>query len=122
MFKSMWFALGLVVALWQAPAQAVEVGDSVLAYWEPGKAYFIGTVVENRGDSYQVVFEDGDTAIVSAKKIRPHDLKVGRSVIARWEDGESYRGKIAQVVGRAYYIHYSDGDKGWAPWSWIAVE
>jgi len=26
------------------------------------------------------------------------------------------------VVGRAFYIHYDDGDKRWVPWSWIAVK
>ena len=103
-------------------AEATAVGDTVLAYWKPGDAYFVGTAVEKKGTGFLIVFEDGDTAVVPAAKIRKYDLKVGSAVIARWSDGKYYKGKIAKVVGRAFYIHYDDGDKGWAPRSWIAVK
>ena len=110
----------LVVA--PSPARAVEIGDTVLAYWEQGKAYFIGTAVEKADGGYLIVFEDGDRAVVPEAKIRKYDIKVGTKVIALWTDGKRYRGKVAKVVGRAFYIHYDDGDKGWAPWSWISVK
>lgn len=67
------------------------------------------------------MFEDGDTAVVDKSKVRSNDIKVGSKVIARWTDGEYYNGTVAKVVGRAFYIHYDDGDKGWAAFSWIAV-
>ncbi len=110
--------------LYVAPsaARAVEVGETVLAYWVPAKAYFIGTAVEKAAGGYLIVFEDGDRAVVPEDKIRKYDIKVGTPVIARWTDGKRYRGKIAKVVGRAFYIHYDDGDKGWAPWGWISVD
>jgi|SRR5215471_17409152 len=110
----------LVVA--PSTAQAVEVGDTVLAYWAPGKAYFIGTAVEKTKGGYLIVFEDGDRADLPEAKIRKYDIKVGTKVIALWTDGQRYRGKVAKVVGRAFYIHYDDGDKGWAPRSWISVD
>jgi len=110
----------LVVA--PSPARAVEIGDTVLAYWEQGKAYFIGTAVEKADGGYRIVFEDGDRAVVPEAKIRKYDIKVGTKVIALWTDGKRYRGKVAKVVGRAFYIHYDDGDKGWAPRSWISVD
>ena len=103
-------------------AQAVEVGDTVLAFFEPANAYFIGTAVEKADGGFRIVFEDGDTAIVPAGKIRKKDIKVGTAVIAKWTDGKYYPGKVAKVVGRAFYIHYDDGDKGWAPWSWVGVK
>ena len=43
-------------------------------------------------------------------------------MIALWTDGKRYRGKVAKVVGRAFYIHYEDGDKGWVPWGWISMD
>lgn len=105
-----------------AAAPAVDVGDSVLAYWAPANAYFIGTAVEKADGGYRIVFEDGDTAVVPEDKIRKNDVKVGSAVIARWSDGKYYPGKIAKVVGRAFYVHYDDGDKGWAPVGWISVK
>jgi hypothetical protein len=99
----------------------VMIGDTVLAYWEPGGAYFVGTAVEKVDSGFTILFEDGDQAVVPAAKIRKYDLGVGAAVIARWSDGEFYKGIIAQVVGRAFYIHYDDGDKRWVPLCWIAV-
>jgi hypothetical protein len=43
-------------------------------------------------------------------------------VITLWTDGKRYRGKVEKIVGRAFHIRFDDGDKGWAPWSWISVE
>ena len=105
-----------------AVAEAAAVGDTVLAYWKPGDAYFVGTAVEKKDTGFLIVFEDGDTAVVPAAKIRKYNLKVGAAVIARFSDGKYYEGKIAKVVGRACYIHYDDGDKEWVPLSWIAVK
>jgi hypothetical protein len=116
------FLVWAVLVVAPPAARAVAVGDTVLAYWEPAKAYFIGTAVEKADGGYLVVFEDGDRAVVPEAKIRKYDLKVGSPVIALWTDGMRYRGKVAKVVGRAFYIHYDDGDKGWAPWAWISVD
>ena len=100
-----------------------EIGDSVLAYWDGGDgAYFVGTIVENKKTDYLIVFEDGDTADVSKNQVKKNDIKVGSKVIARWKDGQYYPASVAKIVGRALYVHYADGTKGWAPWSWIAVQ
>jgi hypothetical protein len=105
-----------------ALAEGVKVGDTVLAHWAPGNAYFVGTAVEEKGPGFLIVFEDGDTAVVSKSKIRQNDIKAGSRVIARWKDGQYYQGRVVKIVGRALYIRYDDGDEGWAPWSWIAVK
>jgi hypothetical protein len=112
----------LVAVAAPAAAEDVKVGDTVLAHWTQGNAYFLGTVVEERSPGFLIVFEDGDTVVVSKAKIRKNDIQVGSRVIARWTDGEYYQGRVARIVGRALYIHYDDGDKGWAPWSWIGVK
>ena len=104
-----------------AVAQEVEVGDTVLAHWAQANAYFVGTAVEEHGTSFLIVFEDGDTAVVSKLKIFKNDITVGSRVIARWKDDGYYPGIVTRIVGRALYIQYDDGDKGWAPWSGVAV-
>jgi hypothetical protein len=98
----------------------VTIGDTVFANWKD-KAYFVGTVVEDRGDEYLVVFEDGDRAVVPETKVREYEISVGAKVMAKWDDKKYYPGTVAKVVGRALYIHYEDGDKRWVPLSWIAL-
>ena len=115
------FAMLMCFVAVPAVAQEVEVGDTVLAHWEQANAYFVGTAVEEHGSSLLIVFEDGDIAEVSKLKIFKNDITVGSRVIARWKGGRYYPGIVARIVGRALYIHYDDGDKGWAPWSGVAV-
>ncbi len=122
MFRLVTMLVGLCVLSSCVPAMATTVGETVLAFWEPDNAYFLGTVVETTNAGFVIVFEDGDMVTLPKAKIRKYDLQVGSAVVARWNDGNYYKGKIAKVVGRTFYIHYDDGDKGWAPWSWIAVK
>ena len=103
-------------------ADEVQVGDTVLAFWARGDAYFVGTAVEEIGPGYLIVFEDGDTSVVSKAKIRKNDIKVDSRVISRWKDGKYYEARVTKIVGRALYVHYVYGDKGWVPWSCIAVK
>lgn len=122
MVRSIATVVCLLILSAPAAAADVDVGDTVLAYWAPARAYFVGTVVEKRATGYYVVFEDGDNAIVPKTKVLKNNIKVGSSVFAKWKNGKYYKGKVAKIVGRALYIHYDDGDKGWAPWSWIAIK
>src|SRR5262245_22610602 len=103
MLRTVPFLAWIMLVVLLSSAQAVEVGDTVLAYWTPAKAYFIGTAVEKAGGGYLVVFEDGDRAVVPEAQIRKYDIKVGTPVIAQWTDGKRYPGKVATVVGRAFY-------------------
>jgi len=114
------FASAMVASAQTAPAPVV--GDSVLAYWQPNDAYFVATLVEKSDRGNFVVFEDGATATLPDSKIRRNEIKVGTVVMARWSDGKFYPGKVGRIVGRALYIHFDDGDKGWAPWAWVAVK
>jgi hypothetical protein len=122
--KSLAICLFVGLAMLAAPSAslAIEPGETVFAYWPADSVYFLGTVVEKSAEGYLVVFDDGDQITAKDDRIFKNDLKVGSAVMARWNDGKFYSGKIAKVVGRAYYIHYDDGDKGWAPFSWIAIK
>ena len=82
-----------------AVAQEVEVGDTVLAHWAPTNAYFVGTAVEERDASFLIVFEDGDTAVVSKLQVIKNDLTVGSRVHARWSDNRYYPGIVPGSSG-----------------------
>ena len=122
MYRTVTLIAALFLVASPIAAADFEVGDSVLAHWEQGDAYFVGTIVEDKKSEFLIVFEDGDTAPVAKTRVRKNNIKAGSKVIAKWKDGEYYRAKVARIVGRALYIHYDDGTKGWAPWSWIAVK
>lgn len=98
-----------------------QAGSTVLAFWAPGNAFFVATVVEKQGAGHFVLFEDGDVAVVPTEKILPNDIQVGSKVIARWNDRNYYPGTVDKIVGRALHIKYDDGDQRWVPWGWIAV-
>jgi hypothetical protein len=99
-----------------------KIGDTVLAYWKGNDAYYLGTVVDYRGDDYFIVFEDGEQAKLNSNGIRKANIEVGTKVFARWSDGRFYPGTVAEVVGRAFFINFDDGDKGWVSASGIAVK
>ena len=100
-----------------------NTGDSVLAYWRPTGSYHAGTVINSDGGRYHVVFEDGDQANdLSDGDIKPFDLKVGQKVFAKWTDGSFYPGTIANITGRAFFINFDDGDKGWTSMSGILLK
>ena len=104
----------------------MQVGDIVFAYWEPVSMYFIGTAVEydntQKGGAYLIIFADGDQKVIPQALIKPFNLSVGYKVIAKWKNGKYYPGTVNKIIGRAAYIHYDDGDKGWCPFSGIAIK
>jgi len=99
-----------------------STGDTILGYWKDNQAYYLGTIVDNRGDDYFVVFEDGEKAKLTINDIKRGSIEVGSKVFAKWSDGKFYPGTVAEVIGRAFFINFDDGDKGWVSASGIAVK
>jgi len=100
-----------------------NVGESVLAYWRTTGLFHMGTIVDHNSYGYHVVFEDGDQAnSIADAEIKSANLSVGTKVLAMWTDKSLYPGTIAKICGRAFYIHFDDGDKGWAPMMGIALK
>ncbi|MEK6795117.1 MAG: hypothetical protein AABZ39_10090 [Spirochaetota bacterium] len=115
------FAFGSILS-----AQSFSVGQEVMAYWEKAKLYYVGTVVEIdstvKGGGYRIVFADNDSGVIPSARVRTLKLDAGTKVLARWSDGKMYPGTIAKVVGRAYFINFDDGDKGWVSIAGIAQQ
>lgn len=124
MRKPILIAAFIILAAGMAAGQHnLKPGSACLAYWAENELYYIGTVVEAVDSGYRVIFADGDQAVVSAGMIKPYAyVKVGAKVLALWEDGKSYPGIIARVVGGAFYIRFDDGDEGWTSAAGIAVK
>jgi hypothetical protein len=98
-------------------------GDSVFAYFRTTGLYHTGTVVNNDGGNYHVVFEDGDQLnSLSDSDLKPFAIQEGAKVLAMWTDKRFYAGTVAKITGRAFYIHFDDGDKGWTPLAGIALK
>jgi hypothetical protein len=122
-FLILFLLLGAGIAQSQS---AFEIGDSVLAFWEPNKLYYVGTIVERdstvKGGAYRIIFADGDQAVVPTAKIRELNITEGSIVLAMWSDKRFYPGTVAKIVGSALFIHFDDGDKGWTSWAGIAIK
>ena len=112
----------LLLAGFQKVEREGPIGESVFAWWAANEVYFVGTVVEEREGKTLVVFEDGEQAWVNTRdQIKRLDVVVGSEVMARWTDGRYYPGRVSRIVGRALFIDYDDGDKGWTSWAGIAA-
>ena len=100
-----------------AAARAPEVGDVVFAEWQPGDWYH-GKADARCDGGLHVLFDDKDKACIKLAGIvldrvpEPEDVRVGVRVLARWDDGKFYPGKVAELRGRTAIIAYDDGDKG----------
>jgi hypothetical protein len=100
-----------------------NLGESVFAYWRSTGLFHLGTVVDTNSSGYHVVFEDGDQAeSLADSDLKPADLFVGKKVLAMWTDRSLYPGTIAKVCGRAFFIHFDDGDRAWVSMMGIALK
>ncbi len=100
-----------------------NIGDTVFGYWKSTGSYHVGTVVNNDGGRYHVVFEDGDQVNdLSDGDLQPFNLQVGMKVFAKWSNASFYPGTIANITGRAFFINFEDGDKGWTSMSGILLK
>jgi hypothetical protein len=93
-----------------ATFSVAEPADKVLARWSDG--WYVGTVVKKVADGLQVVFDDGDEAVLPASGIRPLDWAAGTRVQCNFKGaGIYYWGVIEERGGVRLSILYDDGDR-----------
>ncbi|MBT5230494.1 MAG: hypothetical protein HOM11_09495 [Methylococcales bacterium] len=86
-------------------------GDRVIGQWSNGE-WYPATVESPRKHGYYLIFDDGDTAVVTAKQIHPFNWRKGSRVQCKWQNGSRYySGVIARINGRSLNINYDDGDR-----------
>jgi hypothetical protein len=108
------------------------VGDEVMAPWADDGYLYPAIIVSvadaiAQGEVVQqlhVAYLDGDEGDVAANSVlRGAELSIGASVSVNWKGkGTYFEGVVKQRVGRAYFVHYEDGDKGWTTIAQVRME
>ena len=101
---SMILFIAVIAFAWQS-------GDRVLGQWSDG--YWYPAVVSGiSGGNFNISFDDGDTAVLPASKIRKINWGEGTKVQCNWKHrGGYYSGTITRMNGEAIHISYDDGDQ-----------
>ncbi len=86
-----------------------NVGDRVLAPWEPQFLY-AGRVAELRGNEALVDFDDGDAGRVRLDQLRPLVVQRGQKVLSRRQMGPHFfPAEIREVRGEEVCVVFADG-------------
>ncbi|MCU0517167.1 MAG: hypothetical protein MUC60_09940 [Oscillatoria sp. Prado101] len=100
------------------PIPLLKPGNTVAAKWSEG-GYYFARIVSVKGDSYDIIHGDGNTATLSARDIIPISpaagtIKVGDSILGVWEGDRMYTGTVTEKIegGNAYIVQW---DKGTTP-------
>ena len=100
-----------VIVFAAVAAFAWQAGDRVLGQWGDGY-WYPAQVAEADGTNFSVAFDDGDTAVLPAVKIRRINWTVGTKVQCNWQNkGGYYSGTITEMDGESIHISYDDGDQ-----------
>jgi hypothetical protein len=90
---------------------AWKAGNRVLGQWSDG-LWYPAKITAQEGADFKVAFDDGDTAVLPAAKIKKINWKVGTKVNCNWKKGGAYYdGTITKMQGEAIHISYNDGDQ-----------
>jgi hypothetical protein len=103
-FAILIIAAATVVYAWKA-------GDRILGQWSDG-LWYPARIATQTDDGFNVSFDDGDSGVLPAAKIRKIDWKAGTKVQCNWKRGGAYySGTITKMTGESIHISYDDGDQ-----------
>ena len=109
--RSLKSGIFFVLILTATLAFAWQAGDRILGQWGDGY-WYPATISSQEGAGFSVNFDDGDTAVLPASKIRSINWKVGTRVQCNWKNsGRYYQGTITEMDGDSIHISYDDGDQ-----------
>ena len=96
----------------------LAVGTRVECRWKGGPTYFRGRISQLDGEYVYIEYEDGDKEWTTGDLIRLADssnlFALGSIVQCRWKGGHRfYPGKVTEIDGDRFHIHYDDGDEEW---------
>lgn len=101
------------------PRRNWQVGDRVLAPWEPEFLY-VGRIVKIEQDQAQIDFEDGDAGWVFLDQIRPLAVTTRLRVLSRRKMGPHFfPGEVREVDGDRVRVAFEDGQPD--EWTTIAA-
>jgi hypothetical protein len=109
--RSLKFGIAFFLVLLTATVFAWKAGNRVLGQWSDG-LWYPAKITGAVGADFNISFDDGDTAVLPAVKIRKIDWKVGMKVQCNWKKGGVYyTGTITKMQGESIHISYDDGDQ-----------
>ncbi|MEQ4618882.1 MAG: tudor domain-containing protein [Corticimicrobacter sp.] len=106
------FLVAFAAAFGSGAACAQTAGDWVLGNFQGAGRWYPGIVQSTSGGQVIVLYDDGDTEILPASRVRHYNWMVGTRVECNYQNqGTWYPGKIASLSGERVGINYDDGDK-----------
>lgn len=96
-----------------APKENLAVGQRVAAKWSDGR-YYLGSVTAVEGETFRILYEDGDKLAVKGDDVHPiranAEFNVGDHVLAGWKGAVMYPGVVTEVTATACTVKWDDGD------------
>ncbi len=103
--------IAFILVLLTTIAFAWKAGDRVLGQWSDG-LWYPAKISGVAGADFNISFDDGDTAVLPAAKVRKINWKIGTKVQCNWKRGGTYyTGTITKMEGESIHISYDDGDQ-----------
>jgi hypothetical protein len=101
---------------------AWKIGDRVLASWLDS-FFYPGRIRHIKGNSCEIVFDDGDVAWVHEANVRRPDIHKGSQVFCRFQAGPMYLlGIVQQQNGEKIQVRYENGEQEWTTISMVRVQ
>lgn len=73
--------------------------------------WYPGTVVNIDGEFFDIRYDDGQGARLTAAQLKPLNVGVGSRVHCRWKGGDQYyAGRVTSASREAIHVDYDDGD------------
>ena len=96
------------------PANSFKPGDTVAALWSDG-GYYLGRVTAVKGGQFEVLYDDGEQAVVSAGELvrtaaATESIAVGTRVLAAWKGARMFTGEVMAAAERTVTVRWDDGD------------
>jgi hypothetical protein len=85
----------------------VGAGDAVWAKWTDG-FYYIGTVAEVNGETYSILYADGDKSNVAQGDLRQFSITKGMLLQSKWSRGGFWPAKVVAVNPEAVVVEFLD--------------
>lgn len=97
-------------------------GDRVFGNWNLDEYWYPGTIESISDGVYFIKYDDGDEQNADLPDLKPLELHIGQSVMARWNKGdEFYYGQITNIQNENLDIIYFVGAQETIPIHYIRI-
>ncbi len=91
-----------------------KVGENIMGRWKGGSRWYPGKITKVSGDEVYVHYDDGSDEVLPPMNVahlnQPNSsVSVGQSVLAKWNNGSYYSGKVAALDDSTVTVKWDDG-------------